>query len=96
MRIRQSKSTGYESPQLYSNMKLVENLTTFSENTSLHGLKFIGKRTSTANIRLTWLFLFFGSLFYAIMMISYEAKGKILVDIQVVTKKMPPFPKKWL
>ena len=62
-------------------MKLVENLTNFSENTSLHGLKFIGKRTSSTNIRLTWLFLFFASLLYAIMMISYEAKGKILVNI---------------
>ena len=92
MRILQCKSTGYESPQLYNKMKLVENLTTFSESTSLHGLKFIGKRTSTTNIRLTWLFLFFGSLFYAIMMITYEAKGKILADIQGVTKKNAPLP----
>ena len=57
-------------------MKLVQNLTAFSGTTSIHGLNYIAKTSSSTKIRFAWFFLFTASLGYAIIMISYEAKGK--------------------
>ena len=59
-------------------MKLVQNLTAFSGITSIHGLNYIAKTSSSKKIRFAWFCLFTASLGYAIIMISYEAKGKNL------------------
>ena len=59
-----------------SKMKLVENLTLFTETTSIHGLHFIAKSTLSTTVRCTWVILFLFSFIYAAFMISDEAKGK--------------------
>jgi hypothetical protein len=56
-------------------MKLVENLSKFSRETSIHGLKYIAKSPSKA-VRIAWFFLFSASLSYAIIQIAKEAKCK--------------------
>ena len=56
-------------------MKLVESLTKFSNNTSIHGLVFIANSRSIAK-KITWLFLFVLSLMYAGFQIASEAHGK--------------------
>ena len=57
-------------------MKLVENLTAYAETSSIHGINYIAKTSSSKMVRLTWVFLFVAMLTYAANMISYEAKGK--------------------
>ena len=57
-------------------MKLKDNLISFIQNTSLHGVNFIGKESYSTKVRLTWLVLFLISLAYGITMISIEVKGK--------------------
>ena len=56
-------------------MKLVENLIAFGQESSIHGLNFIAKRSYSNVVRITWLGLFMGALSYAVIQISYEAEG---------------------
>ena len=54
-------------------MKLVENLTAFAAETSIHGLNFIAK-SKTVLMQGIWFPLFTASLAYAIVQIVNEAK----------------------
>ena len=54
-------------------MKLVENLTAFAAETSIHGLNFIAK-SKTVLMQGIWFPLFTASLAYAIVQIMNEAK----------------------
>ena len=56
-------------------MKLVENLTAFAAETSIHGLNFIAK-SKTVLMQGIWFPLFTASLAYAIVQIVNEAKCK--------------------
>ena len=59
----------------YRKMKLVENLTAFANETSIHGLIYIAKSPSKA-VRIAWFFIFTAALMYAFVRISYDAKCK--------------------
>ena len=69
---------------LFTTMKLIENLTHFSNNTSIHGLVHIAKKSSSKAKRITWFVIFILSMIYAGTQIAEEAKCKhlYLVDIQ--------------
>ena len=56
-------------------MKLVENLTAFAQESSIHGINFIAKPSYSNAVRITWFLLFMGALSYAVIQISYEAEG---------------------
>ena len=56
-------------------MKLVENLTAFAGETSIHGLNFIAK-SRTVLMQSIWFSLFVASLAYAIVQIVNDAKCK--------------------
>ena len=62
-------------PSSYRRMKLVEELSIFCRETSIHGLRYIAKSPSKA-VRIAWIFLFSASLTYAIIQIAQEAKCK--------------------
>ena len=59
-------------------MKLVENLTAFAGETSIHGLKYIAKSSSSKTVRITWFLMFVGALMYALFEISHEVKSKLI------------------
>ena len=65
-------------------MRLVENITTFAGETSIHGLKYIAKSSSTNAKRITWTFLFVGALMYALVEISHEVKSKLTLIYKVI------------
>ena len=56
-------------------MKLVENLTAFAQESSIHGINIIANRSYSNVVRITWFALFMGALSYAVIQISYEAEG---------------------
>ena len=56
-------------------MKLVENLTAFAQESSIHGINFIAKPSYSNVVHITWFALFMGALSYAVIEISYEAEG---------------------
>ena len=58
-------------------MKLVENLTSFCSETSIHGLKYIAKSSSSNSVRITWFILYMGALMYGLVEISLEVKSKL-------------------
>ena len=60
----------------YRNMKIVENITKFAKETSIHGFVHMANSTSTKAKRITWFLLFMSSLIYAGVQISEEAKCK--------------------
>ena len=59
-------------------MKLAENLAAFASETSIHGLNYIAKPSSSRAVRITWFFLFMGALMYALVQISDEVKCKFV------------------
>ena len=61
-------------------MKLAENLTYFAENTSIHGLVQIAKKSSSMQKRLIWLVIFVLSMIYAGTQIAEEAKCKHITE----------------
>ena len=63
---------------LFTTMKLIENLTHFSNNTSIHGLVHIAKKSSSKAKRITWFVIFILSMIYAGTQIAEEAKCKHL------------------
>ena len=70
-------------------MVLVEKLTRFSEETSVHGVSYIGRSTSSNGKRLLWLFLFIGALTYAGLQIKTIVECKkcfTLCEIDVICK----------
>ena len=60
-------------------MKLDDNLIAFASETSIHGLNYIAKTSSSKAIRLTWFLLFMGALVYALAQISDEVQCKHLI-----------------
>ena len=56
-------------------MKLVENLTSFAQESSIHGINLIANRKYSNVVRITWFGLFMGAISYAVIQISYEAEG---------------------
>ena len=61
-------------------MKLAENLTYFAENTSIHGLVQIAKKSSSMQKRLIWFVIFVLSMIYAGTQIAEEAKCKHITE----------------
>ena len=55
-------------------MKLIDNLTHFANNTSIHGLVYIAKKSSSKAKRITWFVIFILSMIYAGTQIAEEAK----------------------
>ena len=64
-------------------MKLIENLTHFANNTSIHGLVQIAKKSSSKAKRITWFVIFILSMIYAGTQIAEEAKCKSLVSVSL-------------
>ena len=67
-------------------MKLFENLTDFANNTSIHGLVYIAKKSSPASKRITWFVLFLLSMIYAGNQIAEEVKCKFMNQYVHYTK----------
>ena len=67
-------------------MKLFENLTHFANNTSIHGLVYIAKKSSSAAKRITWFVLFLLSMIYAGNQIAEEVKCKFMIQYVHFTK----------
>ena len=57
-------------------MKLVDNLTGFANNTSIHGLVQIAKKSSSNAKRIAWFIIFVLSMVYAGFQIAAEVKCK--------------------
>ena len=57
-------------------MKLVDELSQFARDSSIHGLNYIAKSGSSSRVRIAWFLLFTGSMIYAGVQIADEAKGK--------------------
>ena len=58
-------------------IKLIERLTQFSEETSVHGISYIGQSKSSPKKRLLWLVLFIGALTYMGLQIKAVVECKI-------------------
>ena len=57
-------------------MVLVEKVTQFTEDTSVHGISYFGQSNSTIKRRILWLFLFIGAITYAGLQIQAAVKCK--------------------
>ena len=57
-------------------MRLVEELSDFANNSSIHGLNYIVKSSSSTLVRITWFILFTSAMIYAGLRISNEFRGK--------------------
>ena len=57
-------------------MGVVETLTQFSQETSIHGLAFVGRKSSSKGKRWAWMALFVATLVYAFVQIKYLSKCK--------------------
>ena len=69
-----SVSKATQTIQHQPNMKLVENLTEFSNGTSIHGFVHMAKSSSSNTKRIIWFLLFSAVMIYAGMQISSEFK----------------------
>ena len=69
-------------------MKLFENLTNFANNTSIHGLVYIAKKSSSATKQITWFVLFLLSMIYAGNQIAEEVKCKFKIQYVHLTKSV--------
>ena len=58
-------------------MILIERLTQFSEETSAHGIRYIGESNSSPKKRVLWLVLFIGALTYAGLQIKSAVECKL-------------------
>ena len=56
-------------------MRLLESLTKFADDSSIHGLNYIAKSPSKTE-RIIWFILFTGALLYAGLQIGEEYRGK--------------------
>ena len=57
-------------------MGVVDTLMHFSQETSVHGLVYVGKKSSSKGKRWTWMGLFITSLIYAFVQIKYLSQCK--------------------
>ena len=57
-------------------MGVVDTLTQFAEETSVHGPAYIAQTSSSKTKRVTWLCVFIGSLIYAISQIIFLSECK--------------------
>ena len=60
-----------------SKMGLLQKLTDFANETSIHGVMFMAQSTSSTSRRILWTFLFFGSLIYATLQIKSIVECKL-------------------
>ena len=59
-------------------LNLPERLTEFAQETSIHGLSFVAQTSYSGFKRLTWFFLFLGSLMYAGLQLKTASEGYIV------------------
>ena len=57
-------------------MGVSDTLSKFAEETSLHGLAYVGQTSSSKRKRLAWMCLFLGALVYAMVQIIYLSECK--------------------
>ena len=60
-------------------MMLIEELSQFSKETSVHGIKYIGNSNSSPSLRFLWLFLFIGALACACLQIKAVVECKLTI-----------------
>ena len=56
-------------------LNLPDRLTEFAQETSIHGLSFVAQTSYSGLKRLTWFFLFLGSLMYAGLQLKTASEG---------------------
>ena len=59
-------------------LNLPDRLTEFAQETSIHGLSFVAQTSYSGFKRLTWFFLFLGSLMYAGLQLKTASEGYIV------------------
>ena len=59
-------------------LNLPDRLTEFAQETSIHGLSFVAQTSYSGLKRLTWFFLFLGSLMYAGLQLKTASEGYIV------------------
>ena len=65
----------------FRRMKLLDNLTHFANNTSIHGLVHIAKKSSSTAKRIAWLIIFILSMLYAGIQIGFEIECKYITQL---------------
>ena len=73
---RKFSSKGKRWDWIGGEMGVVDTLKHFSQETSIHGLAYVGKKSSSKGKRWTWMGLLIGSLIYAFVQIKYLSQCK--------------------
>ena len=66
-------------------LNLPDRLTEFAQETSIHGLSFVAQTSYSGLKRLTWFFLFLGSLMYAGLQLKTASEGYIVFHFLYLT-----------
>ena len=61
-------------------LNLPDRLTEFAQETSIHGLSFAAQTSYSGLKRLTWFFLFLGSLMYAGLQLKTASEGQFFIS----------------